>query len=192
MECPKGSTACRTPPAGRRASAASARPRSWRQRALGIDHAAALGRAGRIAVADVVVAGHEVARVGEEAGRSRRSRSMCSAVPKWISCTTPRGEAAELRLAKGPHRRVPWTAAQRDGADLALPSAESKVNSGATDRPSVPATARQREPPSQSFRLMANILSRSSRVSAPPAGRGGLAGAVWHGERCLDAGDSTG
>ena len=36
--------------------------------ALGIDHAAVLGRAGRIAVADVVVTGHEVARVGEEAG----------------------------------------------------------------------------------------------------------------------------
>ncbi len=120
--------------------------------ALGIDHAAALGRAGRIAVADVVVAGHEVARVGEEAGEVVVAVDVLGhAVDKLHDAA--RLEAAELRLAKG---RIGAFHGQRhpeDGADLALPVSGVEGELGATGGRG--GIAHERHP------------FRSSRVRAP-------------------------
>lgn len=124
----------------------------------GIDHAATLGRAGRIAVTDVVVAGHEIARVGEEAGEVVVAVDVLGHAVDELH-DAARLEAAELGLAGGRIRALHGQGHPEDGADLAFPVGGIEGELGATggrggtgDRPANAAAA-------SSFRLMANILS---------------------------------
>ena len=123
--------------------------------ALGIDHAAALGRAGRIAVADVVVAGHEVARVGEEAGEVVVAVDVLGHAVDELH-DAARLEAAELRLAGGRIGALHGQRHPEDGADLAFPVGGVEGELGATGgRGKASFSTHERHP------------FRSSRVRAP-------------------------
>ena len=160
--------------------------------ALGIDHAAARGRAGRIAVADVVVAGHEIARVGEEAGEVVVAVDVLGHAVDELH-DAARLEAAELGLAGGRIRALHGQGHPEDGADLAFPVGGIEGELGATggrggtgDRPA-----------NEGSRLVVSTHGkhpfRSSRVSVP-ARRTRGASPVQSStvEAVPDAGDGTG
>lgn len=155
--------------------------------------AAAMGGCGRgVAVADVVVAGHEIARVGEEAGEVVVAVDVLGHAVDELH-DAARLEAAELGLAGGRIRALHGQGHPEGGADLAFPVGRVEGELGAADRP----IGTGDRPANAGSRLVVSTHGKhpfsSSRVSAP-ARRTRGASPVQSStvEAVPDAGDGTG